>query len=193
MSKTKKIISLILSLLMIFSSVSVVSAAATDNVSVKIVSFMRGEQTDLRSSELLEARVEGYKGNTRELTYKWSTTLGTYLYVYNSHNMYGINNTEGEVEVYDSSKLSALGNMGDRSYKNSFSGVGFAWAAVYGANLSGTSLSGTVTVAVYDKDGTMLCSDSHTGKYSNRKNTGFVTYSLDKDMDNVVLGLFEGD
>ena len=199
MAKTlKKIMSLILSLLMIFSSVTVALAAEPEtenkNVTVNIISFMRGAQNDLRSSELLEAHVEGYDGNVRELTYKWYTTLGTYLYVYNSHNMYNINNSEGEVEVYNSSKLSALGNMGDRSYKDSFSGVGYAWASVYGANLKGsTSLVGTVTVEVYDKDGNLLCSDSHTGTYANKKNSGFVTYDLDADMHNVVLGLFEGD
>ena len=192
-NKTKKIISLILSLLMIFSTVSVAFAAESE-VTVNIISFMRGEQANLRSSELLEARVEGYDGNVRELTYKWYNSLGTYLYVYNSHNMYNINNTDGEIEIYNKDKgMSTLGNMEGRNYANSFAGVGYAWASVYGAGISGTSLAGTVTVEVYDKEGKLLCSDKHEGKYSNKKNTGFVTHNLANDMDNVVIGLFEGD
>ncbi|MBR6567815.1 MAG: InlB B-repeat-containing protein [Clostridia bacterium] len=191
---TKKLLSVVLSLLMIFSSISVAFAAG-EAVTVKIVSFMRGEQSDLRSSELLEARVEGYEGNVRELTYKWKSTLGTYIYVYNSHNMYGINNTDGEIEIHNTDKsLSGLSNMVGRTYNKEFSGVGYAWASVYGAGLkASTSLVGVLTVEVYDENGNLLCSDSHEGKYTNRKNTGFVTYNLDKDMDNVVIGLFEGD
>ncbi len=194
-NKSKKIISLILSVLMIFSTASVAFAAETSKVTVEIISFMRGEQSDLRSSELLEAHVEGYDGNVRELTYKWKSTLGTYLYVYNSHNMYNINNTDGEIEIHNSDKnMAGLSNMVGRTYNKEFAGVGYAWASVYGASIKGsTSLVGTVTVEVYDRNGILLCSDSHEGKYSNRKNTGFVTYNLDADMDNVVLGLFEGD
>ncbi|MBR3596426.1 MAG: InlB B-repeat-containing protein [Clostridia bacterium] len=194
-NKFKKIISLILSVLMIFSTASVAFAAETSKVTVEIISFMRGEQSDLRSSELLEAHVEGYDGNVRELTYKWKSTLGTYLYVYNSHNMYNINNTDGEIEIHNTDKnMAGLSNMVGRTYNKEFAGVGYAWASVYGASIKGsTSLVGTVTVEVYDRNGILLCSDSHEGKYSNRKNTGFVTYNLDADMDNVVLGLFEGD
>ena len=84
MTKGKKAISLLLTVLMLFSSFSVAMTAmgnGTEAVSaeptVKIVSFMRGEQDDYRSSELLEARVEGYDGNVRELKYEWTTTLGT--------------------------------------------------------------------------------------------------------------------
>ncbi len=191
--KTKKFLSMFLALLMIIGTVPVSAFAAETTPEVTIVSFMRGEQSDLRSSELLEARVEGYDGNVRELTYKWKSTLGTYLYVYNSHNMYNINNTDGEQEVYNSSKLSGLSNMVGRTHADSFSGVGYAWASVYGANIGRTSLQGTVTVEVYDKDGKLLCTDSHTGTGTNNNRKGFVAYNLDADMDNVVIGMFEGD
>lgn len=199
--KGKKVISIILTVLLLFSTFSFAitaadaEAIAEEKPTVKIVSFMRGEQSDLRSSELLEARVEGYNGNVRELTYKWESTLGTYLYVYNSHNMYNINNTDGEIEIHNTDKsIKPLSNMVNRTYDREFSGVGYAWASVYGASIKGsTSLVGTVKVTVYDKNGNMLCSDSHKGEYSNRKNSGFVMYNLDADMDNVVIGLFEGD
>ena len=169
---TKKVISLILSLLMIFSSASVALAAdaQADDISVEIVSFMRGSQKDYRSSELLEARVSGYEGNVRELTYKWYNTISTYLYVYNSHNMYYIRNTPGEVEVYNSKKVLPTPDMEGRYYADSFTGTGYAWAAVHANSLYDTSsLVGTVTVEVYDKDGNFLCSDSHEGKYVDGK------------------------
>ena len=190
----KKIVSVLLTVIMLcgIAPVALLAQAASSTPTVQIVSFMRGAQTDLRSSELLEARVSGYDGNVQELTYKWTNTLGTYLYIYNSHNMYSINNTDGEVEIYNEYVKSSE-NMAGRSYLDTFTGKGYAWAAVYGASISGSSLDGNVTVEVYDKNGNFLCSDSHTGEYSNRKNKGFVTYNLDADMDNVVIGLFEGD
>ena len=179
MTKAKKLISLILTILMIFSTTSVAFAAndTTSGVSVKIISFMRGEQTNLRSSELLEAHVTGYDGNVQELTYKWTSNLGTYLYVYNSHNMYGINNTDGEIEIHNTDKnIKGLSNMVGRTYNKTFSGVGYAWASVYGASISNstTALVGTVTVEVYDTNDKLLCSDSHEGKYANKKYSGFV-------------------
>lgn len=110
----KKSLSFLLVLCMLFSLIStglpIVSAEETTTTpttpTVEIVSLFRGAQTDLRSSELLEAKVTGYTGNVRELTYKWTNTLGTYLYVYNSHNMYNINNTDGEVEIHNTEKKS---------------------------------------------------------------------------------------
>ena len=63
---------------------------AAEATSVKLVSFMRGDATDLRSSELLEARVSGYDGKLSDLTFEWKNELWTYLYVYNSSNMYNI-------------------------------------------------------------------------------------------------------
>ncbi len=191
----KKVLSILLVVIMLFTMVPVsVFAGTDDGVKVEIISFMRGAQEELRSSELLEARVTGYDGNVRELTYKWSTTLGTYLYVYNSHNMYYIRNTPGEVEVYNSKKLLPTPDMTDRYHANSFTGTGYAWAAVHSVSQYDKSqLVGVVTVEVYDKNGTLLCSDSHEGKLVDNKNTGFLYYDLEQDLDNVVIGLFEGD
>lgn len=192
--KGKVLIALLLSLMMIFSTVSVAFASENSKVTVEIISFMRGAQANLRSSELLEARVSGYDGNVRELTYKWKSSLGTYVYVYNSHNMYNINNTDGEIEIHNTSKsVKGLSNMVGRTYDKEFSGKGFVWASVYGANIGNNSLQGTLTVEVYDENGTLLCSDSHEGSGSGNKRKGFVYYNLDDDMDNVVIGLFEGD
>jgi uncharacterized repeat protein (TIGR02543 family) len=176
---------------------------AADAVSVTIESFIRGEQTDLRSSELLVAKVEGYNGNVYDLTYEWKSTLGTYLYVYNSHNMYSINNTDGEIEVHNTDKnIKPSANMAGRTYDGVFSGKGYAYSSVYGANLSAsTSLDGVITVTVKDASGKVLATDSHTGKIT-EKSTGFwknYTYSgivnadLQADLDNVSFGLFEGD
>jgi len=143
-SKLKKSLSMLLVLCMLFSAFSTsITAFAEDTTTqttpkVEIVSFMRGVPKDgnLRSSELLEARLTGYDGNVRELTYKWENTLGTYLYVYNSHNMYYIEGTDGEVEIYNS-KIPASNNMTGRTYKDSFTGQGYCWAAIYGSNTSG--------------------------------------------------------
>ena len=199
-----KNISLILAICMILSvsAFSPIQAEAADTVTVNIVSFNRGAQEDLRSSELLEAKVEGYSGNPHDLTYKWTNGLGTYLYVYNSHNMYGINNTDGEIEIYNS-KVSSSENMSGRSYRDSFKGEGYGWAAIYGANLSNSALVGTVTVEVYDADGNLLATDTHTGSrvqtgtiwgfipvYEYR---GFVESSLEADLTNISFGMFEGD
>lgn len=198
-----KTISLFLVICMIFSvfAISPIQAEAAD-VTVNIVSFNRGAQADLRSSELLEAKVEGYSGSPHDLTYKWTNGLGTYLYVYNSHNMYGINNTDGEIEIYNS-KVSSSENMSGRSYRDSFKGKGYGWAAIYGANLSNSALVGTVKVEVYDADGNLLATDTHTGS---RVQTGtilgfipiygymgFVESSLEEDLTNISFGMFEGD
>lgn len=197
---TKKLLSIILIFATVLSMIPVQTHAAAP--SVNIVSFMRGAQTDLRSSELLWAEVTGYDGNVQELTYKWTNTLGTSLYVYNTHNMYGVNNTDGEHEIYPSGSAS-LGSMeAHRVHQNNFSGTGFAWAAIYGANLNkATSLKGTVKVEVYTPDGTLLCSDSHTGTVTQSgwwwnvtyTNHGFVMPNLQSDLENAVFGLFEGE
>lgn len=203
MANFKKSIAIILVLCLMFGVMNgaLITASASDAVSVEIVSFRRGAQDDLRSSELLEARVTGYNGNVRELTYKWYNELGTYVYVYNSHNMYGINNTDGEIEIYNDS-VSTSENMSGRSYKDTYSGVGFAWAAVYGANLTNDALVGTLTVEVYDENGKLLATDSHEGR---RERTGsflffptytyygFVNYDLEEDLHNIAFGLFEDD
>lgn len=180
-----------------------------EEVTVKIVSFMRGQTDDLRSSELLMAQVEGYSGSTAALTYKWTNDLGTtvtstssggrpgqsgtsqthyatYLYVYSSHNMYIVQNTEQEQEIYNSDRdLEGMDNMvsDGRSHDKSYSGVGFAYAAVYGANLDDERQynTGSITVEVYDGD-TLL----GTATYS-----GFLAPDLQADLDEAVFGVFE--
>ncbi len=213
-SKLKKSLSMLLVLCMLFSAFSTsITAFAEDTTTqttpkVEIVSFMRGAQKDLRSSELLEARLTGYDGNVRELTYKWENSLGTYLYVYNSHNMYYIEGTDGEVEIYNS-KIEASNNMSGRTYKDSFTGTGYCWAAIYGSNTSGRGTSiadnnaynGTIKVTVYDKDGKEIATDSHTGTVTSSGilwwqtyyYNGIVDFNLTNDIDNVTIGLFEND
>ena len=203
-------VSLLLALLMVISvlPMNVTADSSTATPTVEIVSFMRGSQTDLRSSELLEARVTGYVGNVRELTYEWTSTLGTYLYIYNSHNMYYIEGGGGEVEIYNS-KIASSTNMAGRSYKDTFSGVGYCWASIYGSNTSGTgsaiqdynAYNGTISVTVKDKDGNVIGSDSHTGKvtasgygwWKQYTYSGIVDHKLQADMDDVTIGIFEGD
>lgn len=186
----KKVISILLTIIMLFTMVPATVFAA-DETSVKLVSFMRGDVNDLRSSELLEVQVEGYDGNPRELTYKWTSSLGTYLYIYNSHNMYDINNSYGEMEIYNTDKnIGRNSNVEeDRAGNKTLSKVGFMWASVYGAyaysSISAeTALKGTVTVEVFDKNGKSLGTDSFSS---------FKAYNLANDIDNVVIGIFEGD
>ncbi|MBQ6601150.1 MAG: hypothetical protein IIX36_05855 [Clostridia bacterium] len=186
----KKVLSVLLVIIMLFTMVPA-SVFAAEATSVKLVSFMRGDVTDLRSSELLEVQVEGYKGNPRELTYKWTSSLGTYLYIYNSHNMYGINNTYGEYEIYNSNKkIYRSSNVEeDRAGDNTLSLKGFMWASVYGAytyngGSASNALKGEVKVEVFDKNGKSLGSDSFSS---------FKAHNLDSDLDNVVIGLFVGD
>ncbi|MBE6641477.1 MAG: hypothetical protein E7619_07805, partial [Ruminococcaceae bacterium] len=201
----KRSLNLILAFVMIICSVPMPLAFAA-SPTVEIVSFARGPQTDLRSSELLEARVSGYEGNVQDLTYKWTNGLGTYLYVYNSHNMHSINDTDGEIEIYNDS-VTASSNMSGRAYKYSFSGKGYAWAAVYYSN-GGEELSGTISVEVYDAENNLLCSDSHTGsrvqtgttviipgilEFPRYSDAGVLEDDLQGDLEYISLGLFEGD
>ena len=185
-NNVKKLLSAFLAALMLFTMIPWSASAAEVTPTVEIVSFMRGAVNDLRSSELLEARVTGYDGNPRELTYKWTSSLGTYLYIYNSHNMYGINNTYGEYEIFNTGKnISRSSNVEeDRAGDKTLTKQGFMWAAVYGAYSKSNALSGTVTVEVFDKNGKSLGSDSFSG---------FKAHNLDADLDNVVIGLFEGE
>ncbi|MBQ1966848.1 MAG: hypothetical protein II356_02620, partial [Clostridia bacterium] len=76
----KKVLSILLTIIMLFTMIPA-NVFAAEGTTVKLVSFMRGDVSDLRSSELLEVQVEGYEGNPRELTYKWTSSLGTYLYI----------------------------------------------------------------------------------------------------------------
>lgn len=215
----KKSLALLLALLSIVSVMTVSIGAAeaepkaeTQGIQVRIESVMRGYEDDmnLRSSELLVANVIGYKGNPQELTYEWTNTLGTYLYVYNSRNMYYINNTDGEIEIYND-KISPSSNMTSmgRSHRDKFEGTGYCWAAIYGSNTSGAQTSiadknaynGTIGVTVKDKNGNILGSASHEGKvttsgfwiWETTEYDGIVDHSLKADMDDVTIGIFEGD
>ncbi len=197
MTQFRKLISIVLTISIAFTLLAGVSiTAAAEGVEVDIVSFLRGAQENLRSSELLEARVTGYEGNVRDLTYKWTNDIGTYLYVYNDHNMYGINNTSGEIEIYND-EVDASANMAGRAYDTTFSGKGFAWAAIYGANYSNADLLGTIKVEVYDENGNLLAEDTHTGSRSGfwplYTYKGILVDSLDDDLKAITFGIFEGD
>lgn len=169
-----------------------------EGVSVEIVGFMSGNTTGLRSSELLQARVTGYSGNTADLTYKWTNALGsvtqswfwnnyygTYLYVFNDHNMYTVQGTVGEQEIYNTAhNVTASDNMAGRTQDKTFTGTGYAYAAVYGADLNARDYTtGSISVEVYDGD-TLL----GTASYS-----GFQAPDLGSDLDNAVFGVFAGD
>lgn len=165
-----------------------VAFAEEEQYKVEIVSFAEGAKETLRSSELLEARLyvstdggntwketDNYQGTPiTQLTYEWSSTLGTYLYLYSSHNMYGIDSDENrEISVGDE-------RTGGTHTK---SAVGFAWAAVYGAELAKNSLNGTVTVTIKQGKNT-IATDSHNK---------FASPSLQDDINAIAFGLFEGD
>lgn len=172
--------------------------SAAEQVRVQIVSFMRQTGDSLRVSELLQARVDGYEGNTAHLTYKWTNNLGkdggwfgwgragTYLYVFNTHNMYTVQGTAGEQEIYNSDRgVSASSNMSGRTSNKTFSGTGFAYAAVYGANTDTDDYqNGSISVEVYDGN-TLIGSATY--------DQGFAEASLDADLDDAVFGVFVGE
>ncbi|MGM9937687.1 MAG: InlB B-repeat-containing protein, partial [Candidatus Ornithomonoglobus sp.] len=175
-------------LILVPAVMSVDYAAFAENASagaeVKIVSFLRGEEEELRASELLEARVEGYDGNPRDLTYTWTDNLGTFLYVYNSHNMYGIGETDSEIRLGTNSSYPA------EVYDITGGGKGFAWAAVSGANVSssklGNKLEGPrISVTVTDDDGNVIGTASYDEAFSGNR--------LSSDLAAGVYGIFEGD
>ena len=202
--RTKRLTSLLLVVVMLLSLLPLSAvksyAAPTTQYKVEIVSFARGAQVDLRSSELLEARIyqstdggstwtatDNWNGTPiSKLSYKWENGLDTYLYLYNSHNMYNINNTNGEISV----------SSGANSTK-----TGFAWASVYGANINNNNLVGTVTVTVSDKAGNKL-TDSHTGTRTNVSDSdkkpiysysGFLLPDLKSDINAIAFGIFENE
>lgn len=158
--------------------------AAEPEAEVRIVSFLRGEVSDLRASELLEARVEGYSGSVRELTYTWTDNIGTFLYAYNSHNMYGIGETKSEVRLGTNSSYPA------EEYPSSGGGRGFAWAAVSGANVNSEKLGGKlegarVSVTVTDDGGNVIGTASYDRAFGGNR--------LSSDLAAGTYGIFEGD
>lgn len=197
----QRIAALFLIIVMLVSMVPTVSLKtdAAENVTVKIVGFMDGSETNLRAAQLLHAKVEGYEGNTAQLTYKWTNNLGkrvyswwgrytdygTYLYVYNTHNMYYAQGTDGEQEIHNTARgVTPLSNMPNRSHDQVFSGVGYAYAAVYDADRTPEYYnSGSIKVEVYDG----------TTKIGEASYTGFKEDKLQSDVDDAVFGLFEGE
>lgn len=180
--KFEKLICIVLTLCMIFTLVQSfgITAQAASATSVEIVSFVRNTDVGLRSSELLEARITGYDGNISDLTFTWDNQVGTYLYIYNSSNMYNIKDTAGEIEIPGASYLFGF-KLSDGLEK---SGKGYAWASVYGANLTSSSLNGTITVTVTDKSGNVIGTDSHSN---------FAKPSLQSDLEAAKYGVFEGE
>lgn len=169
-----------------------------DDVTVKIVGFMDGSETNLRAAQLLHAKVEGYEGNTAQLTYKWTndlgktsgywwwaTNYGTYLYVFNTHNMYYAQGTDGEQEIHNTARdVTPLSNMSGRSHDKTFTGVGFAYAAVYDADRTPEYYnSGSIKVEVYDGN----------TKIGEASYSGFKEDHLQSDVEDAVFGLFEGE
>ena len=196
----KRILSCFLAIVMMVTMFpSSIAEGADGEVTVKIESFIRGVDERLRSSELLIAKVEGYAGHTAELTYKWTNDLGTseknwfwtsyygtYLYVYDSHNMYTVQGTASEQEIYNSERnVDKSENMlEENSHDKTFSGVGYMYAAVYGADLNTKDYKeGSITVEVYAGD-TLIGSDTYSG---------FEAPSLDADLNNAAFGVFEGE
>lgn len=195
----KKIMACFLVVVMMVTMFPSTIAEGADQVTVNIESFIRGVDTGLRSSELLVAKVEGYDGHASELTYKWTNDLGTsektwfwttyygtYLYVYDSHNMYTVQGTASEQEIYNSDRnVNMSDNMtSENSHDKTFAGVGYMYAAVYGADLNTKDYTtGSITVEVYDGD-TLLCSDTYSG---------FEEPSLQTDLDNATFGVFIGE
>ncbi len=165
---------------------SAVLALENSQPNVEIIGFMRGESTDLRSSELLMAKLNNYDGNADKLIYEWKSNLGTYLYVFNTHDMAVVRGTDSEIEIYNFDKdITGSKNMYGRSYNKKYSEIGFAYAAVYGASLGEDSLKGGISVTVKDLQGNVIA----TTKYDKE----FKPYDLSKDMANAVFGVFEGE
>lgn len=178
---------------------SSIAEGADEGVTVNIESFMRGNVDNLRAGELLVANVEGYEGHVADLTYKWTNNLGTttqswlwgttyygtYLYVYSSHNMYAVQGTEAEQEIYNSDRqVASSSDMEGKSHDKAFAGVGYMYAAVYDANTQINDYSkGSITVEVYDGDALLA-----QATYS-----GFLTDDLEEDLKNAAFGVFEGE
>lgn len=152
----------------VLASAEASQASGRTGVSVHIASFRRGVVNDLRDSELLTAQVKGYAGDPSELTYRWTNRLSnTYLYVYNFHNMSGIDYTPGEQEI---------------KVRQSFSGQGFSYAAIY--DPGDRNAYGNIFLEVFSPAGKVLA----TATYGNFQGT-----DLTKDIGDNAFGLFEGD
>ena len=171
--KKTRVCSFLLAILMALSLLPVPSLAANNdsNTTVKIVSFADGRNTDLRDSELLVAKVEGYSGDVTKLIYKWTytpslpanTSPWPHLYIFNSQNM---TNTK-----------SATINSGSKQ------GVGYMYASLSSHSSSKRTPSTSIKVEVYDGS-TLLCDATYSG---------FVNGNLELDLKANAVGLFVGE
>ena len=179
--KTKKTV---FAFCMVFLTVFCV-ASAVQAAEVTIVSYATGESGTLRSSQLLEAKVAGYDGDLTQLKYTWENDLRTYLYIYNSPNMYGIKGTVGEIEIpYHN-------NSGNNEVNPIDYGNGYRWAAVFGDDLSNNSLWGYIKVVVTAPDGSLIGEATH--KNGSGKKDGFNKPDLKADLTAVNYAVFEGE
>ncbi len=185
--KVRRCISILLMLTTLSGIFLPVIAAAEENEgsSVEIVSFLRNDSSNLRSSELLMAKVNGYDGSVNELSYKWSSNLGTYLYVYNTHDMSVPQNTEGEYEIYNSEKRVSRSQNAEFAADGTFTGIGYSYASVYGANITEKSLQGGITVEVTDANGDLVGQCTYS--------EAFEMPNLGDDIRNTAFGVFEGE
>ncbi len=190
---------LILSMLLSFIPFGLIASADTaePQYKVEIVSFARGEVDDLRTGELLEARIykstdggktwqvtDNYEGTpVTGLQYEWTNNLSVGLCVFASHNMYEY---ASHVDGVDGTPVGGSSNgwgWGNNSSTKTIKGVGYAWVAGRNSDqvLSGSSLS----VSVYTADGnTKILEDAVTS---------FQPDDLEADMQAISFGLFEGD
>lgn len=148
-------------------------SAASGSVTVKIVSFARGEQADLRGSELLMAKVDGYGGNVSELTYRWYNEVYAvnrnkyqYVYVFNDQNMV----------TAQSQNFRGGQSWGGKGYR-------FASLSSYNGTYPRTQDS-QLRVNVYTQSGVLLGSATYSG---------FQDYNLGKDLKDGAIGVFEGE
>ena len=180
--RVKRLLSVLLALCLVFSVLPLSSPASAASPTVSIVSYARGVSSNLRSSELLYAKVEGYSGNPANLRYTWTNNLGTYISAYNTHNMYAV-----------SLGLSNYIFSGD-----SKTGTGYAYAAVGGNDLGGWTglpllsdyddyykLRGSLTVTVRDAAGNLIAKSTYQGP--------FLPPDIKADLQDSALGLFVGD
>ena len=178
-NRIRRICMVMLCLMMIFivSGFAAMPSALAEGVTVTIQSFMRGVSADgtIRNAELMEAVLTGYEGNPYELTYEWTNVNSNLdLYIYNSYNMTGIDDTDGEIEKIKKD--------------NKASGKGFAWASVRSkkdsGSVSSSDYNGKIQVTVKDARGNVLATDTYEK---------FLAPNLQSDMEGIAFGMFIGE
>lgn len=168
---------------------------AADTPTVDIVGFAQEDTDNLRSSELLMAKVSGYSGDITKLTYKWSNlgpTSGSGsslpLYMYASHNM--MDSVCGKYGLLDGGGFDTDSNNSGIKSGQSRKAVGAMYAAIDGRSSGSSSITEAnmtptdIRVEVYTPEGELLCSTEETvGKCPD----------LQRDVDNCVFAMFEDD